>query len=147
MALRQGALAEALVNHSAEIIAGRIHFYLAPPLALLPQYRDNELKILAVTSPERLRAVPEIPTLTEAGINFIRSGWLGVCAAEGTPQPIIDRLNREIAPIVAMPEYKALLENSGEIAVSLTPQELGQVINQTLDEAAASIVEFRLQPE
>jgi len=77
----------------------------------------------------------------------VRFGWLGVCAAQGTPQPIIDRLNREIAPIVALPEYRALLENSGEIAISSTPQELGHVITQTLDEAAATIVEFKLQPE
>ena len=77
----------------------------------------------------------------------MRFGWLGICAAEGTPQPIIDRLNREIAPIVAMPEYRALMENSGEIAISSTSEELGQVIDQTLDEAAAAIAEFKLQPE
>ena len=46
-----------------------------------------------------------------------------------------------------MPEYKALLEGSGEIAIASTPEELGRVINQTLDEAAATIVEFKLQPE
>lgn len=145
MALRQGALAEALVNHSAEIIAGRIHFYLAPPLALLPQYRDNELKILAVTSPERLRAVPEIPTLTEAGINFIRSGWLGVCAPAGTPAPIIERLNREIAPIVNSAEYHSLIESGGSIAAASTPAELTAIMQQTLDEVAPTIAEFHLQ--
>jgi tripartite-type tricarboxylate transporter receptor subunit TctC len=128
-----------------EIIAGRIHFYLAPPLALLPQYRDNELKILAVTSPERLNAVPEIPTLTEAGINFIRSGWLGVCAPAGTPAPIIERLNREIAPIVNSAEYHALIESGGSIAAASTPAELAAVMQQTLDEVAPTIAEFHLQ--
>jgi tripartite-type tricarboxylate transporter receptor subunit TctC len=128
-----------------EIIAGRIHFYLAPPLALLPQYRDRELKILAVTSPERLRAVPEIPTLTETGVNFIRSGWLGVCAPAGTPTPIIERLNREIAPIVDSAEYHALIESGGSIAAASTPDELAAIMQQTLDEVAPTIAEFHLQ--
>ena len=113
----------------------------------MPQYESGQLKLLAVTAPARLPAAPLVPTLQEVGIDYVRFGWLGICAAAGTPQPIIDRLNREIAPIVAMGEYRALMESSGEIAISSTPQELGQVIQQTLDEAGATIVEFKLQAE
>jgi len=116
-------------------------------LAVAPQYQSWQLKLLAVSAPTRLPSAPEIPTLKEAGLEYVRFGWLGICAGQGTPQPIIDRLNREIAPIVAMAEYRALIENSGEIAISSTPQELGRVIGQTLDEAAATIAEFKLQPE
>jgi tripartite-type tricarboxylate transporter receptor subunit TctC len=107
-----------------EIIADRIHFYLAPPLAILPQYREKRLKILAVTSPERLRALPEIPTLTEVGIDFVRSGWLGICAPIGTPAPIIQLLNRDIALIVRSHDYRALIDVTGSIAASSTPAEL-----------------------
>ena len=130
-----------------ELVAGRLDFYVAPMLAVTPQYQSGQIKLLAVSAPTRLPSAPQIPTLKEAGLEYVRFGWLGICAAEGTPQPIIDRLNREIAPIVAMPEYRALMENSGEIAISSTSEELGQVISQTLDEAAAAIVEFKLQPE
>jgi len=90
---------------------------------------------------------PQVPTLKEAGIDYVRFGWLGICAAAGTPQPIIDRLNREIASIVAMPEYRTMIENSGEIAISSTPHELAQVIKQTLDDVVATIQEFGLQLE
>jgi len=130
-----------------ELVAGRLDFYVAPMLAVVPQYQSGQIKLLAVSAPTRLASAPQIPTLKEAGLDYVRFGWLGICAAAGTPQPIIDRLNREIAPIVAMPEYRALLGSSGEIAISSTPQELGQVINHTLDESAATIVEFKLQPE
>jgi tripartite-type tricarboxylate transporter receptor subunit TctC len=130
-----------------ELVAGRLDFYVAPMLAVVPPYQSGQLKVLAVTAPARLKSAPQVPTLKEAGLDYVRIGWLGICAADGTPQPIIDRLNRDIAPIVAMPEYRALLENSGEIALSSTPEELGRVIGQTLDEAAATIVEFKLQPE
>ena len=129
-----------------EIIAGRIHFYTAPPLALLPQYRAKQLKILAVTSAERLSVLPEIPTLTEAGINFIRSGWLGVCAPAGTPEPIVQLLNHDIALIVDADDYRALIETAGSIAAASTPTELRIIMEQTL-EVAPTIAEFHLQRE
>jgi tripartite-type tricarboxylate transporter receptor subunit TctC len=130
-----------------EIMAGRIHFYLAPPLAILAQYRDKQLKIIAVTSPERLSALPEIPTLTEAGIDFVRSGWLGICAPVGTPAPIIQLLNRDIAPIVRSEDYRTLIETAGSIAASSTPAELKAIMQETLGEVAPIITEFNLQRE
>ena len=77
----------------------------------------------------------------------MRFGWLGICAGAGTPQPIIDLLHRHIATIVGTPEYRAMIEKAGSIAVSSTPAELRQVITQTLDEVASSIREFGLQQE
>src|SRR5262249_8752134 len=59
-----------------ELIAGRVNFYVSPTLAIMPQYQDKLLKVLATTSPERLPSSPEIPTLKERGINFVRFGWL-----------------------------------------------------------------------
>ena len=130
-----------------EMVARRLDLYVAPLLSVMPQYQTGDIKLLAVSSPMRLASAPELPTLKEAGLDFVRFGWLGICAAEGTPQPIIDRLNAEIAPIVALPEYRALMENSGEIARSSTPAELGRTIKQTFDDANATIVEFKLQQE
>ena len=64
-----------------------------------PQYyKAKQLKILATTSPERLATLPEVPTLREDGIDFVRFGWLGVCARAGTPAPIIETLNKNIVP-------------------------------------------------
>src|SRR3989442_14721955 len=74
-----------------ELVAGRVHFYVSPTLAVMPQYHSRQVKILAVTSPERLKGGgSEIPTLNEKGMNFVRFGWLGICAGAGTPQPIVD---------------------------------------------------------
>jgi tripartite-type tricarboxylate transporter receptor subunit TctC len=71
-----------------EVVAGRVQFYVSPTLAILPQYQAGQLKILAVSAPQRLKNLSEIPTLTERGIDFVRFGWLGICAGAGTPQPI-----------------------------------------------------------
>jgi tripartite-type tricarboxylate transporter receptor subunit TctC len=130
-----------------EMIAGRVDFYVSPTLAVMPQYESKQLRLLAVSAPARLPKAPQVPTLKEAGIDYVRFGWLGICAAEGTPRPIIDRLNREIVSIVATPDYRTMIENAGSIAISSTPEQLGQVIKQTLDDVAATIREFGLQQE
>ena len=130
-----------------ELVAGRIQFYVAPPLASLSQYRAHQLKILAVSSPERLEAFPEIPTLREAGIDFVRFGWLGVCAPKGTPQPIVALLNRDIRKVVAAADYKKLVETAGSIAESSTPQELGKVMTETAEQLRPTIIEFGLQKD
>jgi len=130
-----------------ELIAGRIGFYVSPTLAILPQYQAKQLKILAMTSPERVNSLPEVPTLKEFGISFDRFGWLGICAAAGTPEPIIRTLHDAIVPIVASADYRALVDKAGTIAVSSTPQELTAVMNKTLEEVAASVKEFGMQQD
>lgn len=130
-----------------ELIAGRIQLYVAPTLAIVPQYHSHQLKIIAVTSPERLKGLPEIPTIKEEGIDYVRFGWLGICAPAGTPQPIIDLLNRHIAEVVALPEYQALIEKAGSVPVSSSPAELRQVMQQTVDDVASTIREFGMQQD
>jgi tripartite-type tricarboxylate transporter receptor subunit TctC len=130
-----------------EMVAGRVDFYVSPTLAIVPQYQAKQIKILAVSAPERLKNLSEIPTLREKGVDFVRFGWLGICAGAGTPQPTIDLLRRHIVSIVDTPEYRAIIEKAGSLAVSSTPQELQQVITQTLDDVASSIREFGMQQE
>jgi len=102
---------------------------------IMQQYQSKLLKIIAVSSPERLQGGgSEIPTLNEKGMNFVRFGWLGICAGAGTPQPIVDLLNRHITAIVDSPEYRALIEKAGSLPVSSTPEDLRLVITQTFDD-------------
>lgn len=129
-----------------DLIPGRVQFYVSPTLALLPLLRDRQIKLLGVSSETRLKGgASDIPTLREQGIDFVRFGWLGICAGAGTPQPIRDRLNREVAAVVATPDYQALIEKGGSIPVSSTPAELRAVIDQTRAEVEATVKEFGLQ--
>jgi tripartite-type tricarboxylate transporter receptor subunit TctC len=130
-----------------ELVAGRIHFYVSPTLAVMPQYRAKQLKILAVTSPQRLSSLPEVPTLREAGVDFVRFGWLGVCAPKGTPQPIVSLLARDIAKVVADPGYKSLVETAGSLPESSTPDGLGKILKETAEQIRPTILEFGLQKE
>ena len=130
-----------------EMLAGRIHFQVGPPIAIGSFYHSGELKVLASTSPERLKAFPDVPTLTERGFALTPFGWLGVCAGAGTPKSIVELLNRHIVSITKSDEYRAFLERAGNIPVSVTPEEFGRVLVKTVDDAAPYIREFHMQME
>lgn len=128
-----------------DLMAGRIHLYVSPTLSVLPAHKAGKLKIVAVTSSERLPALPDVQTLTEKGLPFVRFGWLGVCAGSGTPQPVITLLNRQISSVVKSPEYREMIEKAGSIPVSSTPEELAKVLTETYEQTAKIIREFGLQ--
>jgi tripartite-type tricarboxylate transporter receptor subunit TctC len=130
-----------------EMVAGRVHFFVSPTLSVMPQYLSKQLKVLAVSSSERVKNFADVPTLKEKGIDFVRFGWLGVCARAGTPQPILERLHRHIATIVGTPAYRDLIEKGGSIPESSTPKGLGQVLAQTVDEVASTVREFGMQQQ
>jgi tripartite-type tricarboxylate transporter receptor subunit TctC len=130
-----------------DLLAGRVHVFVSPTLSVMPHYQAGKLKILAVTSPERLAAAPEIPAVKEKGLPFVRFGWLGICAGAGTPQAVIAMLNRHIAAAVRTPDYRQLIENAGSIPLSSTPQELAQILAETYEQTAATVREFGLAQE
>ena len=128
-----------------DLIAGRVHLYVSPTLPVLPQHKAGQLRILAVTSPARLAAAPDIETLSEKGLAFVRFGWLGVCAGAGTAQPIITLLKRHIVSLVKSNEYRELIEKAGSIPISSTPEELGRILLDTHEQTARISREFGLQ--
>jgi tripartite-type tricarboxylate transporter receptor subunit TctC len=128
-----------------EIIAGRNHVYIGPPLGVVSLYQAKQLKVLAVTGNERLASIPEVPTLRESGIPLVAYAWLGICAGAGTPQSVIDLLSKRISAIVGSPEYRTLVDKSGSVAVSSTPQEFRQLIEETANDAAPIIRELGIE--
>ncbi len=130
-----------------DLIPGRIQFYVSPVIGILPQVRGKQVKLIGVSSAERLAAIPEVPTMREQGIDFVRFGWLGICAGIGTPADVIARLNRAIATIVASPDYQQVTAKAASIPQSSSPDELRKVIEQTRTEVEGTIREFGLQQD
>jgi tripartite-type tricarboxylate transporter receptor subunit TctC len=128
-----------------EMLAGRVHFQVGPPIAVGPYYKSGQMKVLATTSPQRLASFPDVPTLTELGYPLTPYGWLGVCAGAGTPQPIVDLLNRDIVSITRSNEYRQFMEKTGNIPVAMTPDQFGHAIAATVDDAAPTVREFHMQ--
>ena len=128
-----------------ELIAGRVHLHIGPPLSIVPMLEAGRLKVVAVTGDERLASLPGVPTLKELGVPLVAYAWLGVCAGAGTPQPVVDLLNARIGAIVNSAEFRALMGASGSVAVSSTPQEFHRVIEDTAAAAAPIIRELGIR--
>ena len=128
-----------------EIIAGRNHIYIGPPIGVIPVYQAKQLKVVAVTGNERLASIPEVPTLKESGIPLVAYAWLGICAGAGVPQSVVELLNKRIRAIVDSPEYRMLVERSGSVAVSSTPDEFHRVIEETAADAAPTVRELGIE--
>lgn len=128
-----------------DLLPGRVQFYVAPTANVMPYVEKGELKVVAISSAERIKTAPDVPTLREKGIDFVRFGWLGVCAPKGTPEPILARLNKELRMVVAMPDYQKLIEQSGSIPEASSPAQLRRIIDQTRNEVAAAVKEFGLE--
>ena len=128
-----------------DLLAGRVHLFVSPTLSVLPHHQAGKLKILAVTSPERLPAAQDVPTMKEKGLDFVRFGWLGICAPGGTPKPVVTLLNKHIAAAVNAPDYRNLIEKAGSIPLSSTPEQLAKILEETWRTTAAIVKEFKLQ--
>ena len=109
------------------LMSGDVDVFFDSIPSSLGHVKNGKLKALAVTSPERNPAVPDVPTVAETFPGFEFIVWQGVEAPAGTPKPVIDRLSAAIIKIVDMPEVKAKLNGLGATAVSSpTPEQFGQ---------------------
>jgi tripartite-type tricarboxylate transporter receptor subunit TctC len=112
-----------------ELIAGRLDFMMDPPASMMEFIRDSRLRALAVSSAKRYFALPDTPSLAEAGVaGFDVSGWQGLIAPAGLPAPIVSRLNSEVARIVEEPATIERLHAFGNEPAPCSPDEFKQRI-------------------
>jgi len=106
------------------IMSGQVPFMFSTTITILPRVRAGQLRALAVSSAKRVSAVPEIPTVVEAGLaGFEVAGWFGVFAPSGTSREIIERLSTEIRAALAKPEVRKRLIDLGAEPLGSTPEE------------------------
>lgn len=110
-----------------------------------PHVKDGKLKGLAVMSRKRNAALPDVPTLTEAGFPGAEVDiMIGVLARTGTPQPVIDLIHREIVKMTAQADYASRLAALGLEPVANSPQEFGAILRAELPKWAKVIAEARI---
>lgn len=112
-----------------DLLGGQIQVLFTGAPAVLGQIKNGQLRALAVSSPQRLDALPDVPTVAEAGYkNFEADQWYGVVAPVGTPKGIVSKLNAQINQALGSSELKTRLNNEGAIATPTTPEAFGQHI-------------------
>jgi tripartite-type tricarboxylate transporter receptor subunit TctC len=119
-----------------ELIGGQIALSFASALTVVPHIRSGRLRAIAVSSPQRSPALPDVPAIAETVQGFSAELWYALFAPAHTPADIINRLNRDVGAILAQPEIKAKLSDQGVDAVTGTPQDMATLIATDLDKWA-----------
>ncbi len=116
-----------------DLLSGQVQLMFSSTIAMLPQVRAGKLRALAMTGARRSPAAPEIPTVTEAGYpGCVTSSWYGVLAPALTPASIVDRLNREIAAAVKLPDVRERLNSEGAEPAGGSPAEFAAHIRSEI---------------
>ena len=128
-----------------DLIAGHLPMSFGTVAQALPQYKAGVLKALGVSSEQRYPSIPEVPTFKEQGFDVVTTEWYGLLAPAGTPQPIIDKLNAEMARIMKSPDLGERL-TAIELGTS-TPAELDAFIQSETKRWAPLIKSHNLTSE
>lgn len=108
-----------------DTLGGQVNFMFAPIAAALPHIQSGLLRALAVTSAVRLKQLPDVPTMGEAGFrNFVVEQWQAAYLPAKTPKPVVDRFSQEIAHALHEPAVRELADKLGVTLVGGTPREL-----------------------
>jgi tripartite-type tricarboxylate transporter receptor subunit TctC len=116
-----------------DLISGDLHLMFATSLSVQPHIAAKRVRPLAVTTAARTRAMPDLPTIAEAGVpGFEATTWHGVLVPAGTPEPIVNKLNAEINRLLKMPDVRDKLAGMGAEIVGGTPKDFADHIQREI---------------
>jgi len=129
------------------LIGGHIAFMFENMPGVISHVQAGTLRGLAVTGLQRSPAVPDLPTVAEAGVpGYEAVSWFGVLAPAGTPKAVIDKLNRAMVTAIRKPDVQARMSKLGAEAVAGTPEEFATLLQRERDKWAKVIKEAQIQP-
>lgn len=112
-----------------DLMGGRVHLAITNTLTATPLVRSGKLKALAITSPQRAQAMPDVPTVAETVPGYDLRSWYGLLAPNGTPAALVLAINRDVSAVVNAPEMKERLAADGaEAAPPNTPTQFRDLI-------------------
>jgi tripartite-type tricarboxylate transporter receptor subunit TctC len=112
-----------------DLVGGQVHLIFATAASAIPHIKSGRIKGIAVTTAKRSSLLPELPTISEAGLaGFDANNWYGLVAPAKTPRAIIDQLNAEVTKILNMPDVRTTLFNQGLDPAPGTPEQFGAYI-------------------
>jgi tripartite-type tricarboxylate transporter receptor subunit TctC len=122
--------AEALLD----VATARVHYFISPLVPALPFIRDGRLIPLGVTSAQRARALPDVPTVAESALpGYEYQAWFGAFAPAGTPRTVVERIGQEIARVVALPDVAKQFQAQGEDVRTGTPEEFAGFVRAEIE--------------
>jgi tripartite-type tricarboxylate transporter receptor subunit TctC len=135
-------------NAITDLLGGHVQMMFAPPPTVVAHVKSGALRALATTGNRRMALLPDVPTISEAGVPGYESlGWFGLVAPTGVPPAIIAKLNVEINRILQLPDMRERLRETGAEPVKTTPEEFRAFIRKDNAKWATLIKEKGLDIE
>ena len=115
----------------ADLIAGNVQLMFESTNSIAPHVQNGRVRALAVTGAQRAHALPQVPTMIEAGVpGYEVTAWSGIIAPAGLPRPILDKLNAAVNHTIVEPRTKERLEQMGSEGGGGTPEDFGALIRK-----------------
>lgn len=131
-----------------ELIAGRVTYWFSSITPALPHIREGRLLVLGVSSAKRLSAMPDIPTVAEAGLpGFDSTLWYGVWAPAGTPKAVVEKIAKGITHALASPDVREQLAKLSAEAMSMTPVEFARFVRSEAESVARIVKAAGIKPQ
>jgi tripartite-type tricarboxylate transporter receptor subunit TctC len=131
-----------------DVMMGRVTYWIPSIGTALPFIQGGKLLALGVTSRQRSAALPNVPTLAEAGLaGFDDALWMGMWAPTGTPTPIVERLAQDISRALAMPDLRERLASNVGEPMNMTPPEFARFVRSETEAAARVIKAAGIKPQ
>jgi tripartite-type tricarboxylate transporter receptor subunit TctC len=122
---------------TTDLLGGQIHMSFDTITPVLPHIQSGKLRALAVTTDQRSKALPDVPTMQEAGLKDFNMGtWFGVLAPVATPNDVVDKLNTEMVKIIQSPEFGKRMADIGAIPIGDSRAQMAQQIKTDSEEYA-----------
>jgi tripartite-type tricarboxylate transporter receptor subunit TctC len=131
-----------------DVVAGQIPVMFAGMSNVFPHLKSGRIRALAIGSAKRSAAMPDVPTMNEAGVSdFDYAAWAGFLAPAGTPPSIIDKLNTDLKKVLGLPEVRDKLTALGFEISPGTPQEFGALIRREMTKVAKVVKEAGIRAD
>jgi tripartite-type tricarboxylate transporter receptor subunit TctC len=131
-----------------DLISGNVHLLFASVLELSGHIKAGKVKALAISSKQRVAALPDVPTLEEAGVTGAESGsWLALLAPAGTPPDVVSKISKDLQQVLAMPDVQQQLLAQGAVAKGGTPTDLTNLVAADRKRYAKIILENNLSAD
>jgi len=132
----------------SDLMGGQVSMTFGTSLSVIPHVRTGRLRALATTGAQRSPALPDLPTIAESGLpGYEASLWYGFVGPARMPPEIVQRLNTEIAAILAQPDTREKLASQGVDARSTTPDEFARILTADVARWAKVVQKLGLQAE
>ena len=130
------------------VMSGQVEVMLDAITTMAPMARAGRVRALGTTGLKRSTVLPEVPTISEAGVKgYETTIWLGIMAPAGTPRPVLDRLNAEIGKIVSRPDVKKAWNEQGAEPMSMSIAEFEKYLNDDIAKWAKVVKQSGAKPD